>query len=369
VTLFDSVPRRSQPVSTRPPSGHRRASIFGIVLAAASSAGLVLTFLPSNPLSTVDTYTVSPEVHQIANQITLTEEGRQIFEDSRPELLGSAAFRETCDGTPESVDDATVTVGCYLDRGLADGRIAIFLPSDERLKDQVVVTAGHEFLHAAYARLSESDRAALNPLLEQRWSVVPTDDPIQLSLTSSVGSTAGNRPTEQFAYLGTTVADLFAPELEAFYTRYFVDRHAVVAAYAADRALWQEIETGYTTAATSLFELDQANAIEAAQLQADVTQHDVDRASFDLAVESYNARSEQERSLLYVAKPDGSLGEPYQDYLTGLADSFEVREADLSARQSLIEANASQSDIARADVERLRLDLETLSAAATPTGG
>lgn len=369
MTLFEPAPQRRRSAAGGPLQGRTRATIFGVALAVASVVGLTLTVLPSNPLSVLDPYTMSSEIQQIADRIGFTDEGLAIFVDTRPELLDSAAFLQLCgDDAGDSADAEQAAVGCYLGGGVANGRIAVFRPTDDRLADQRVVTAAHELLHAAYARLTTEERAALDPLLEERWSLVAADDPIRASLASSVGSESGNRATEQFAYLGTTVADAFSPQLETFYARYFADRVAVVAAHIADQAVRQLIEADYRASADALHSLDQANANEAAQLKADRGQLDADRTRFDQLVTSYNARPAEERSRLYAVNDDGSFGKLYGDYLIGFADSFATRDAELTIRHAALDATEANGEQARAELELIRLDLEALAASSVPSG-
>jgi hypothetical protein len=243
VALFE--PDRDWDSPPRPHSTRRRVGLAALL--TASIGALLLAFWPSGPL--FNSYSMPTDVAQIADHLGFTEEGRSIFMDARPELLDGDAFRSACnlgvdggdqdggdqDGTGQ--DSGLDTVGCYYGLGPTTGRIAIFRPADERLAKQVLVTAAHEFLHAAYERLSPEQLGQLNPLLEARWSLIPADDPIQVRFASSVGGMPENRSTEQFAYLGTEVAESFDPELEEYYARYFRDRQAVVDLHDANRFL------------------------------------------------------------------------------------------------------------------------------------
>ncbi|WP_157156754.1 hypothetical protein [Diaminobutyricimonas sp. TR449] len=206
-------------------------------LLTASLGALLLAFWPSSPLS--NPYSMPTDVAQIADQLGFTDEGRSIFMDARPELLDGEEFRSACNLGPDEgeQDRGLDTIGCYYGIGSNTGRIAIFRPEDERLANQVLVTAAHEFLHAAYERLSPEQHGHLNALLEARWSLIPPDDPIQARFASSVGGLSENRSTEQFAYLGTEVAEALDPALEEYYAQYFRDRQAVVALHDADHFL------------------------------------------------------------------------------------------------------------------------------------
>jgi hypothetical protein len=364
VTLFDPDPYGSRPYTNTSSRGRSRASLFGIVLAGVSAVGLFLTLAPSNPLSVVDPYTMPTEIEEIARDIGFTDEGESIFIEARPQLLDSGEFLQSCVDSEHGTEGGELsTVGCYFGVDNVGGQIAIFRPTDDRLASQQVTTAAHEFLHAAYAQLSSGERAKLDPLLEQRWAMV------QMSLIYSVGSHGENRATEQFAYLGTTVTESFTAELEAVYARYFLNRSDVVAAYTDDLAMWDAVEAEYQAAATAVQVLEQENATEVAQLQADIAQLDADRASYSDLVTSYNARPAEERSRLYVLESDGSFGEPYGDYLEGRADSLASRDADIVSRQGLLSTSEAEAVAARANVDVLGAGYDALAASAVPFAG
>lgn len=367
MTLFEDRDRTQRPLGTRP-NWRTRGIVFGIVLATASAAGIVLTSLPSSPLAGLSAYSLSAETAQIADRIGFSDEGRGIFLATRPQLLDSSDFRRACNDTPDGTADGDfATVGCYYGLGESFGRIAIFRPGDARLADQIVVTAAHEFLHAAYARMSEGEQARLDALLETRWSTIAADDPIQASLASSVGSAPENRPTEEFAYFGTEVADAVDPALEGYYARYFRNRGALVAIHDADRALWNGLEADYGAKADALAGREQSNADATARLQADRAQLNADRSVYNRQADDYKALSPQTRALTYVAHPDGSANDvPFGDYLAGTLAEFSTREADQAERQTELDSAEAATTVAREEVERLLADLEALDTAAVP---
>jgi hypothetical protein len=313
---------------------------------------------------------MSAEMSQITQQMGLTDEGLEVFTDARPQLLDSNAFLLKCaDSSLGHPDSDVATVGCFVGSEYASGQIAIFRPSDPRLINQSVVTAAHEMLHAAFSQLSNNERASLEALLEARWSQVPADDPIQASFAGSVGNRSESRSTEQFAYLGTTTIDAFEPALEEYYDRYFADRSRVVAAYVAKQTLWTSLQTEYHAASIAMQSVEHANGTESAQLQADRAQRDADFAAATRLIDNYNALSADERANTFVRQPDGRLGEPYGNYLNRLRSSFVSRDADLALRQTRLDAAVVEAKVAREEVERLLLDLETLSAATVPSRG
>jgi len=342
--------------------------VFGIVLGTVAGVTLAATYLPSGPLAGTAPYSLSADLSQVADRIGFSDEGRDIFLTTRPQLLDSGNFRKACDETPDGTSAGEfATVGCFYGLGEHFGRIAIFRPSDARLAHQIVVTAAHEFLHAAYARLSIGEQARLDALLATRWTTIAADDPIQASVDSSVGSAAENRSTEEFAYFGTEIADAVDPALEGYYARYFRDRGALVAIHDADRAVWDGLEADYRAKADALAVREQAHADGSVQLQADRAQLGVDRASYNRQADEYNALSPETRARTFVADADGSAGdEPFGGYLARTLAEFATREADQSRRQTELDAAEAAAPEAHTEVERLYADIEALTAAAAP---
>ncbi|TFC16707.1 hypothetical protein [Cryobacterium glucosi] len=368
MTLFESGQDWAPRPARRPPRWRLRGTVFGIVLGTVAGVTLAATYLPSSPLAGAAAYSLSADLSPIADRIGFSDEGRDIFLTTRPQLLDSGDFRKACEGTPDgTVHGDFATVGCFYGLGEHFGRIAIFRPTDARLADQIVVTAAHEFLHAAYARLTSGEQARLDALLDKRWSTIAADDPIQASVDSSVGSAAENRSTEEFAYFGTEIADAVDPALEAYYARYFRDRGALVAIHDADRALRDGLEADYSAKADALAIREQANADAGAQLQADRAQLAADRAWYNRQADEYNALSPEVRARTYVADSGGTAGgEPYGSYLAGRLAEFATREADQSQRQSDLDAAEAAAPAARTEVERLYADIEALNVAAVP---
>jgi len=359
--------------------------VFWVVLVPAIAAAgfLGLSTLPSDAAWQQITNPMSAEMEHLAERIGFSEEGRALFADSGPQLLDSAEFLDTCvtveDGTDAGADDGIedepndgqlATVGCYYGNGAGFGQIAIFRPTDDRLADQTVVTAAHEFLHAVYAQLPPDDRAVLDPLLETRWSLVPADDPIQASLTSSVGAVGENRATEQFAYLGSEIADAGDPALEAFYAPYFVDRQAVVAINGSLLAMWDGLWADYQAKADALLIHEQADADAGAQLSADREQLDADRITHNRQVGEYNALTPQGRARLFVMNADGTLGdEAWGSYLERVLGEINTKEAGFVGRQAELDASVTAAQAERAAFDLSEADLHALNTASVPAAG
>jgi hypothetical protein len=340
-----------------------------------ASGLLALTALPANPLSWLTHYSMSAELTQVADRIGFSDEGREIFEATEPELLSDAPFREVC--VDDSDGGSGSTVGCYY--GIGDtGRVAIFEPSDERLAHQMAVTAAHEFLHAAYDHLTSGDRDRLDSLLEARWAQLPADDPLRDNLEASAQGHADSVGTEEFAYLGSEIADA-GPELEAYYAPYFRDRQAVVAIDAADEAMWAGVDAEYQAAVDALADADQAVADQTAELQSGRAQLDLDRTALEHDREIYNQQADQFNALTPFAREqvtvsaDDGPPESWSGYLARTLADIGARDAEVAARQVKLDeaevalsARLAEAASLGAEVDRLDADYDALIAASVP---
>jgi hypothetical protein len=171
------------------------------------------------------------DIAALADEAFFTAEGREIFFDARPRILDEDELSQACDQRAFVSDDSDSgrTVGCYTGYDV----ISIFKPDDARLRPMMVTTAAHEMLHAVYARLDPAERDDVDALVEAELLRVPADDGVHRQIAASVGDRSENRANELFAYLGSQVVldSGFAPELEAYYARYFTDRDALVDVY------------------------------------------------------------------------------------------------------------------------------------------
>jgi DNA repair ATPase RecN len=111
------------------------------------------------------------------------------------------------------------------------------LPRDE-LKSEMTVTAAHEMLHAALARLPSGEWQDLRRELEEQYREL--NDPELADYLKSY-SDPESRLAELHAVFGTEYRGL-SPELEAHYRRYFRDRSSVLAAHERFEAVFDSLQ-------------------------------------------------------------------------------------------------------------------------------
>ncbi|WP_293329783.1 hypothetical protein [Microcoleus sp. CAWBG58] len=167
----------------------------------------------------------SAAIERLATAATMTREAQQIFYRQTPTIEPKQTFLKVCQ-PKEGMKDSLIIFGCYFTNGKS-GKIAIQSVTDDRFQGVMEVTAAHEMLHAAYTRLSPSDRDKLTPQLKQAALLIKND---RLSgiLKQYQQKDIALYVNELHSYLGTELGNLGDVELEQYYQRYFRDRQQVV---------------------------------------------------------------------------------------------------------------------------------------------
>lgn len=319
----------------------------------------------------------TPEVEELAGEMFLTGEGRDLLYMAQPELLGAEEFAGRCDrGGSGAAGETGGAVGCYHSSagGLqAGGRIVIYTPADERLRPFVVETAAHELLHAAWNELDDAEQAAATRTLATVLSGVDAEDDIHEQIAGSVAGQAANRPTELFAYIGTQVwrEGGLDDDLEALYARFIADREALVGVHTAFEAQLDQMTTDLTTAQQALAQRQYDQGVARAQLEAD----SANLAQYRSTIEEEEARlaslssSVRSRSLLAWTWRDGTPlpEQPAAELLAKARELLARDEAELAARGESIAAGDAEVAAETERVEGLRADLQSLFDQLDPT--
>lgn len=194
----------------------------------------------------------SADVVALADEATMTAAGRDLFYDHEPRLLGATDYSGRC---PQGA------VGCY---SAAATSIVVYEPADERLHGWVVTVAAHEMLHAAYDSLNPTDRREVDALLAETVAALGPDDPLLAQVELSVADREQARTSEQFAYVGTQVAEI-DPRLEEVYAQFLGDRQVVVRAYTSTSTLLVSMTAELAVQQQVLDQLEtQGRSVEAA---------------------------------------------------------------------------------------------------------
>ncbi len=165
-------------------------------------------------------YEPSPAVAELAHNAAMSDEGKDYFYVSDPQINNKEAFNRNCPTV-----EKTFILGCYTSK-----RIYVLEVNREELDGIMEVTAAHEMLHAAYDRLGVSERSRVTDLLEEQFEQVEDKRTVQLIEQYEEEGGDRVRRNELHSILPTQIAKL-SPELEEYFSQYFTDRKKVVELY------------------------------------------------------------------------------------------------------------------------------------------
>lgn len=175
-------------------------------------------------------YQAPAAIAKMADELELNQTGRNLFYVSKPEIDEKDAFNTNC-----PFPERSLVLGCY-----NAGRIYIFDVTDDRLDGIEEVTAAHEMLHAAYARLKPSRQAEVDAMVVDAFNQL-NDDRINELVKTYNKDDPKSVPNELHSILGTEVRNL-PSDLENYYKNYFVDRSVVVSKAEAYEQVFTEIQ-------------------------------------------------------------------------------------------------------------------------------
>ncbi len=251
-----------------------------------------------------------PVIQQLAQKSLMTPMGARLFYRQRPTIESKGTFLEQC-----QVPDRSIMLGCFVQRGHS-GKIVIQNVTDPRLKGTMEVTAAHEMLHAAYERLSRSERQDLIQRLTKAASRVQ-DPRLKVVLDDYAAKNRDRYHNELHSHLGTELANFGDPKLDQYYQRYFTDRPRLVALAQRSGAVLKQLD-------------DQADALkpQITQLEAELKQLEPQIKSSEAELKTSGQNLEQLEATLIATKADAEAAferESAQAY--GLVAQFEQQQA------------------------------------------
>ncbi len=285
----------------RPVSARRnRISSVILVFVLLILAGVFLKHDAIHDWWVLRNYTPTPAVAQLAGDDTMTDYAQHMFYVNHPDQQQKGTFAKYCPTGTEQ----TVVLGCYKGN---QGGIYLLSVSNSELAGIEQVTAAHEMLHAAYDRMSKSDKSKVDALLIDYYHNHLTDESIKTTIESYKKSEPDALVNEMHSIFGTQIKDLPAG-LQEYYSQYFADRGKVVGYYAAyDKAFTgrqQQVKAYDAQLANMKLSIDQLEETakqQQADLQAQRSVLDRDRANgngsgynslvdqFNASVRAYNA--------------------------------------------------------------------------------
>lgn len=253
-------------------------------------------------------YTPPATITQLAQQTTMTDRAKHLFYINKPIIADKSQFSGYC-----KQQEQAIVLGCY--HSDEDGIFLLRIDPRSQLHGVMQVTAAHEMLHAAYDRLSPSQRAKVDRELEDFYAHGLQDKSVKAEIDSYKKTEPHSVVNEMHSIFGTEVAHLPA-DLEQYYTEYFTNRQAVVAQarqyqqafrsreQAVDRydkqlaRLKQQIEQHQTEL------LQQAASLKQRNQQMRAMRQRGDIAGYNAAVPGYNQAVDAFNSLLATAKQE-----------------------------------------------------------------
>ncbi|HSX31122.1 MAG TPA: hypothetical protein VLE99_04350 [Candidatus Saccharimonadales bacterium] len=251
-------------------------------------------------------YSPPAVVAQLAHGDTMTAKAEHLFYVNRPRVTNGKTFTSACPAGGEK----TVVLGCYIGN---DNGIYVYAVNDSRLNGVEQVTAAHEMLHAAYRRLSGTERKRVDALLLDYYYHGLVDQRIKDTITAYRQSEPNDVVNEMHSIFGTEIANLPAP-LEAYYRQYFIDRSRLAvytASYQGEFTSRQAQVAAYDTQLKSLNGQISANEGELTQRKAALDTQNTQlqslrksgqAAAYNQAVASYNQSVSAYNSLLQQTK-------------------------------------------------------------------
>lgn len=196
---------------------------------------------------TVWQYKPTSEVSALAESAQMNDTGEFYFYASTPQLDGTSKFNDSC----KRQEQNSAILGCYV-----NGQIFIYNIKDERLQGVREVTAAHEMLHAAYLRLSSSEKTRVDGLLDAEYQKLlqSSDSDLKERMEYYARTEPGERNNELHSIIGTEVTSI-SNDLEAYYRKYFTDRQAVVKLHDSYSSKFDELQDTSTSLKSQLEQL------------------------------------------------------------------------------------------------------------------
>lgn len=298
----------------------KRSSIFlGAVAALLLLASTWFWFNRQyvQDLLIVRQFVPSSEIASISERVKFTDHGRFLFYASEPEINDAESFNIHCSRR----EPVAAVLGCYRDQN-----IYIYKVDNSELDGIREVTAVHEMLHAAWDRLSVSERNRLTPLLEESYQKHKTDE-LEERMKYYDRQQPGERVNELHSILATETADL-GQELEDYYQQYFVDRQKIVLLHDSYQSVFTELE-------------QQAEKLQS-ELEKMSSRLNQDIADHNDAIEDLNSRIEAHNQ----AFSSVDRANPYE------VEAYNLRRAEIQAEQERLRSTRQDLDDRREEYNK-----------------
>jgi len=236
-------------------------------------------FLVSNKQYVVDQlnvwqFTPSSAVTSLADRSGMNDTGKFYFYASHPSIDSAQTFNKEC----VQKESTMAILGCYNGQS-----IYIYNVTDARLDGIQEVTAAHEMLHAAYARMGDSEKQQVDALLETEYNKLKEDKDFADRVAFYERTEPGERDNELHSVIGTEIPNT-TPELEAHYKKYFSDRSKVVALHTKYASVFTSLEQQSQTLSDQLTRLGN-------QIESDSAAYNTHVSQLNADIQAFNAKA------------------------------------------------------------------------------
>lgn len=221
-------------------------------------------------------YQPTPTVAAVSARAQLSDSGEFLFYASQPQVLTRTAFNDACRSRAQ---EQTAVLGCY-----TNNNIYLFAVENQKLDGIEEVTAAHEMLHAAYQRLSSSERSKVNALLEKQ-SLGANKARIDELMVAYAKTEPGERLNELHSIVGSEIGSL-DPALEAYYGHYFTNRSKLIALSDQYQAVFTQLKNRQDSLVSELTSLADTIEQETASYKRNLQELDADIESFNTKARS-----------------------------------------------------------------------------------
>ena len=259
-----------------------KRSLITLVVVLVAAAGLYLYGPTVADAARAAQFKPSASIAAVTNRIDLTPRAEQIFYATGPKVVSKSQFNDDC----QSIDRTAAILGCY-----TGDQIYLYNINDPELDGALEVTAAHELLHAAYARLNIFEKANVDKMINAEYVKLKHNPALTEVMQYYTKAEPGQETNELHSMIGTTIKDL-PPALEQYYAQYFTNRAAIVAMNAKYTAVFDKLNQQATALQAKITSEAATVKVQMASYNSDLDQLNSDIQSFNQRASSGDFRSQ-----------------------------------------------------------------------------
>lgn len=271
-------------MSEQKPSRRSLVSLFVLMIVAVAVYLLLINRQTVFDYIAASQYKPDQAAIAIKDKLNLTHLGSLYFDASATKVEGAQNFNKDCEQQSETNNPI---LGCY-----TAYHIFIYDVTNSQLEGIEETTAAHELLHAAYQRLSDTDRATVDKEVEAAYEKVKTPE-LENRIAYYDKTEPGQKLNELHSILGSEFHNL-GTALEDHYREYFNNRAQIVAYYDQYSAVFRGVTTRLTQLSDTINQQTSQTSAMIEQYNKDVQQLNTDVETFNQKNASSGFRTQSE---------------------------------------------------------------------------